>query len=84
MDVDTSQDGSSTVKKVSFAPDLKLPQSQTSAMPTSQPTQSNEPEPKVDGIIGQLEIHKSGAVKMHLGNGIVLDVRPRLLESARN
>jgi DNA-directed RNA polymerase III subunit RPC4 len=79
MNVDTGQGGSSTVKKVTFAPDSKAPQaesSKTSAVPANQPTQSDEPEPKVDGIIGQLEIHQSGAVKMRLGNGIVLDVRP--------
>ncbi len=29
----------------------------------------------MDGIIGQLEVYKSGAVKMRIGNGIVYDVR---------
>jgi DNA-directed RNA polymerase III subunit RPC4 len=32
-----------------------------------------EDEP-LDGVIGQLEIYKSGTVKMRLGHGIVLDV----------
>jgi RNA polymerase III RPC4 len=30
--------------------------------------------PKSDGIIGQLEIYRSGVVKMRLANGILLDV----------
>ena len=40
-----------------------------------------KPEPKVDGIIGQLEVYRNGAVKMRLGNGIVYDVRLFLLLS---
>lgn len=32
-------------------------------------------ETHVDGLIGQLEIYESGAVKMRLHNGILLDVR---------
>jgi DNA-directed RNA polymerase III subunit RPC4 len=34
-----------------------------------------KPPAHVDGVIGQLEIYQSGAVKMRLGNGILLDVR---------
>jgi len=30
--------------------------------------------PKVDGVIGHIEVYRSGTVKMHLGNGIVLNV----------
>lgn len=30
---------------------------------------------KVDGVVGQLEVYESGAVKMRLANGIVMDVR---------
>ena len=33
------------------------------------------PDPKIDGVIGQLELYQSGAVKMRLANGILLDVR---------
>ena len=33
-----------------------------------------EKVPVLDGVIGQLEIHRSGAIKMRLGNGIVYDV----------
>ena len=31
-------------------------------------------EEKVDGTVGQLEIYRSGAVKMRIGKDIVLDV----------
>ncbi|KAJ3536397.1 hypothetical protein NM688_g6845 [Phlebia brevispora] len=47
-----------------------------------------EPEAaaQVDGIVGQLEIYRSGAVKMRLGNDIVLDVtaatQPSFLQHA--
>jgi DNA-directed RNA polymerase III subunit RPC4 len=34
-----------------------------------------KPPAHVDGVIGKLEIYQSGAVKMRLANGIVLDVR---------
>ena len=33
-----------------------------------------KPPVHVDGVIGQLEIYQSGAVKMRLANGILLDV----------
>lgn len=42
---------------------------------TNAQTKVEKEEPKIDGIIGQLEIYESGAVKMRLGNGIVMDVR---------
>lgn len=81
MDVDTGQVLPTTPKKVSFAPDSKPPQSEssttsalTSAISESQTKPAEEADPKVDGIIGQLEIHQSGAVKLRLGNGIVMDV----------
>jgi len=68
---------STTPKKVSFAADAKpgsvTGSSRTSAAPPE--NEKNEPEPKVDGVIGQLEIYKSGAVRMRLANGILLDVR---------
>ena len=35
---------------------------------------ASEPEAKVDGMVGQLEIYKSGKVKMRIGKDIVLDV----------
>jgi DNA-directed RNA polymerase III subunit RPC4 len=71
MNVDTPS------KKVTFAPDSKPP-AESSTPPTpapeSQQKSIEEPEPKVDGIIGNLEVHRSGAVKMCLGNSILMDV----------
>lgn len=50
---------------------------------------SKEPDnerPKIDGIIGRLEIYQSGAVRMRLANGILLDVnaatQPSFLQQA--
>lgn len=36
---------------------------------------------KLDGVIGQLEVYQSGAVKMRLSNGILLDVSGYLLRT---
>ncbi len=64
-------------KKVTFAPDVK------SEAPTALKSSSviAEPKPKptepVDGLIGQLEVYRSGAVKMRLANNILLDVQHR-------
>lgn len=63
-------------KKVSFAPDSK-PSPPDSAQPSAAievELTSNGTQQMVDGVIGQLEVHRSGAVKMRLGNGIILDV----------
>jgi len=62
-------------KKVTFAtPDG--PGSGTTT-PSAKPEDS-APEkvtaPSVDGIIGQLELYRSGAVKIRLANDILLDV----------
>ena len=62
-------------KKVSFA----IPEDQGSGTttPTTKPEDSiteKIPDPPVDGIIGQLELYRSGAVKMRFANGILLDV----------
>ena len=54
-------------KKVTFAEDVK-------PAATENVEAEQGPVP-VDGVIGQLEIHRSGAVKMRLANGIVMDVR---------
>lgn len=73
-------------KRVSFAPDSKPPhQAESSTTASSTPTpsvsgaqedpkESAVPPPKLDGVIGQLEVRRSGAVTMRLANGIVLDV----------
>jgi DNA-directed RNA polymerase III subunit RPC4 len=57
------------VKRVSFSADTKPPAS------VPEDVDKDQPPPHVDGVIGQLEIYKSGAVKMRLANGILLDVR---------
>jgi DNA-directed RNA polymerase III subunit RPC4 len=58
-------------KRVSFSADTKPP------APASVPEDVDKEKPPahVDGKIGQLEIYQSGAVKMRLANGILLDVR---------
>ena len=70
-----------TPKKVTFAPDSKPAQpessatsTRTSVAPENQQQSADNLEPKLDGVIGQLEVHRSGAVKMRLRNGIVMDV----------
>jgi DNA-directed RNA polymerase III subunit RPC4 len=76
---------STTPKRVTFAPDSKpaQPESSTASTPVPEIQQKpvDDPEPKVDGVIGQLEVHQSGAVKMRLKNGIVMDVRTTLILS---
>lgn len=54
-------------KSVSFAPETKPP--------VPSPSQQKE-DSTLDGVIGQLEVYKSGAVKMRLCNGTLLDVGP--------
>ena len=72
-------------KTVSFAPDVKasssasVPGSGTGVgigtiTPAEEGTKEGEAEAPLDGVIGQLEIHRSGAVRMRLENGILLDV----------
>lgn len=64
-------------KKVSFAADVK-PSSVTSSRPTSAAPEAGPNSDAnltvLDGVIGQLEVYQSGAVKMRLEGGIVLDV----------
>lgn len=73
----TADSAAAQGKKVSFAPDSKPaapePSARASTTAAGQP-KADETQLKVDGVIGQLEVHRSGAVKMRLGNGIVLDV----------
>lgn len=61
--------GEDPAKKVTFADDTKPPAAAAGA-----PPEKTEEPPKVDGVVGQLEIYESGAVKMRMSNGIVLDV----------
>ncbi|KAJ7583421.1 RNA polymerase III RPC4-domain-containing protein [Mycena floridula] len=62
-DVDVEMVEPSSSKKVTFAPDTK---------PAEIPEEKGGVE--LDGVIGHLDIYRSGAVKMRLQNGIVLDV----------
>lgn len=45
-------------------------------------SKESQEDPKVDGVVGQLEIYQSGAVKMRMGNGIVYDVSTILITLA--
>lgn len=77
MDVDTPDQGPSTLKrKVSFAADTKPPASASEPEISGTQVDPETPKeiPKVDGVIGHIEVHRSGMVKMRLGNGIVLNV----------
>lgn len=81
MDVDTSDPDPSTLKrKVSFAADAKpLAFALESTIPATQDrSEAPKETPKVDGVIGHIEVYRSGTVKMRLGNGIVLNVWPFL------
>jgi DNA-directed RNA polymerase III subunit RPC4 len=60
-----------TSKKVAFSEGVKTEQSSNKSIELAKESKNLQP---VDGIIGQLEIHRSGAVKMRLANGILLDV----------
>ncbi|KAJ6591743.1 RNA polymerase III RPC4-domain-containing protein [Mycena vulgaris] len=80
-----------SVKRVSFADDVKpgsLPGSSRGSMaPPETPVAGKAEEtPVIDGIIGSLEVYRSGVVKMRLQNGILLDVtaatQPSFLQHA--
>ena len=60
-------------KKVTFAPDVKSASATPTPTPAPETPKSDKVE-KLDGLIGRLEIYQSGAVKMRLDNGILLDV----------
>jgi len=77
MDVDSvSEIGG---KKVSFALDIKPDKTEAPNSVVGEP-QKTKP---IGGVIGQLEVYKSGAVKIRLANGNLLDVRvyPRILQT---
>ena len=73
MDVD--QRPNKTEKKVTFAPDVKQDASSSQATPVLPETTEPISSRHVSGAIGQLEVYRSGAVKMRLANDILLDVR---------
>jgi hypothetical protein len=70
---ETSHVSEPQVKRVSFSADTKPPAS------VPEDVDKDQLPPHVDGVIGQLEVYKSGAVKMRLANGILLDVSFSLL-----
>lgn len=73
IDVDTP---STLKRKVSFAADTKPAASTSGSTITENQVGPEAPKetPKVDGVIGHIEVYRSGMVKMRLGNGIVLNV----------
>jgi DNA-directed RNA polymerase III subunit RPC4 len=62
-----------TGKKVSFTQDTKPPAATAPQEPETATTTTPAPA-KVDGVIGHLEVYASGAAKIRLANGILLDV----------
>ena len=60
-----------THRKVAFSEGVKMEQNSYKSVESSKESKNLQ---LVDGIIGRLEIHRSGAVKMRLANGIILDV----------
>jgi DNA-directed RNA polymerase III subunit RPC4 len=81
MDMDHPSGTSPAPKKVKFAADAKPPGSESTSTPPpphpapdqAAPDVSDETQ-EIHGVIGQLEIYRSGTVKMRLENGILLDV----------
>lgn len=77
-----ASDPSSTQKgkqKVSFAKNTKGESLSDDEDGLQQAIPDDEDESKPSGgIIGQLEIHRSGLIKMRLGDGIVMEVRTYL------
>lgn len=67
---DVAMSDDTTSKKVAFADTVK-PEPGAS---NGAPAEAETAPPKVEGVIGRLEVYRSGAVKMRLANGIVLDV----------
>ena len=62
-------------KKVTFAtPEGPGSGATTPSTKPEDPTTEKIPDPLVDGVVGQLELYRSGAIKMRLANGILLDV----------
>lgn len=62
-------------KKVTFVtPDGPGSGTATPNIKPDDPAAAKIPDPPVDGIIGQLEMYRSGGIKMRLTNGILLDV----------
>jgi len=73
----------SSSKKVSFVSDVKPTPDSSRTASTAPPDPQSQ---TIDGNIGQLELYRSGAVKIRLGNGMLLDVnaasQPSFLQQA--
>jgi len=74
-------------KKVTFAtPDGHESGTTTPTVKPDDSTVEKVSGPPVDGIIGQLELYRSGAIKMRLANGMLLNVsaatQPSFLQQA--
>jgi len=74
-------------KKVSFAADTKPDTMSSSSSPSAAPSEPKTLEP-ILGVIGQVEIYRSGTVKIRLANDILLDVntatQPSFLQQVVN
>ncbi|KAF8817581.1 hypothetical protein BYT27DRAFT_7199114 [Phlegmacium glaucopus] len=74
-------------KKVSFAEDTKPDTVSSSSSASVAPSEPKKPEP-ISGVIGQLEIYRSGTVKIRLANDILLNLnaatQPSFLQQAVN
>ena len=76
ISVDVEVPDAAAAKRVTFASDVKPPSltpGSSRLTPSVVASDPAKPEP-LDGIIGQLEVYRSGAVKIRLDNGILLDV----------
>ncbi|KAJ3761840.1 RNA polymerase III RPC4-domain-containing protein [Lentinula raphanica] len=62
-------------KKVTFAPDVKT-ESDIQPSSSRDPSAPAEKKEELDGIIGHIEVYRSGARKIRLGDNIVLEVSP--------
>jgi DNA-directed RNA polymerase III subunit RPC4 len=74
-DVDMEDNSDDPTTKAAATPKVST-SAATSQKPTDKGKAKEVPEEQkqVDGVIGQLEVYRSGAVKMRLGNGILLEV----------
>jgi len=75
MPVDAPAEPPSSSKHVSFAADVKPSSTPSSARVSVVPEVVLAEKPRIDGVIGRLEVYENGEVRMVLGDGIVLDVR---------
>ena len=70
---DGISDGAASSSKLQPAP-LSIKGEPGSLKTAASQQQTTAPEPTIDGVIGELVVYRSGAVKMRLASGILLDV----------